>query len=119
MAADVSWVLELNVQPGHEKDFPALVEDMVRATQEDEPGTLGYQWSTSADGGVCHIYEHYVDSAAVLTHLATFGEKFAGRFLEILAPTRFVVYGSPSQEVKDALAAFQPVYMQSAGGFSR
>ena len=108
MAAEVSWVRELDVQPGREKDLPALVEDMVRATQTDEPGTLDYQWRTSADGRVCHIYEHYADSAAVLAHLANFGEKFAGRFLEILAPTRFVVYGSPSQEAKDALAGFQP-----------
>jgi hypothetical protein len=37
----------------------------------------------------------------------------------VFKPTRFVVYGSPSQEVKDALADFNPVYMQPAGGFSR
>lgn len=54
-----------------------------------------------------------------MAHLGTFGERFAGRFMEILAPTRFVVYGSPNQEVKDALAAFGPTYMNSAGGFSR
>ena len=119
MAANVSWVLDLTVQPGHEGEFSALVEEMVGATKEDEPGTLEYHWSTNAEGTICHIYEHYADSAAVMTHLATFGEKFAGRFMEILTPVRFVVYGSPSQEVKDALADFQPLYMHSVGGFSR
>ncbi|MFH1764493.1 MAG: antibiotic biosynthesis monooxygenase [Gemmatimonadota bacterium] len=119
MATDVSWILELNVQSGHETEFSALMQEMVSATQENEPGTLDYQWSTSADGSVCHIFERYVDSAAVMIHLGAFGERFAGRFLEILAPVRFVVYGSPSQEVKDALAGFQPSYMQPEAGFSR
>ena len=75
--------------------------------------------STSGDGKRCHIFERYVDSAAVLTHLGTFGERFAGRFLELLKPARFVVYGSPSAAVRDALAGFSPVYMQPLGGFSR
>lgn len=55
MATDVSWILELAVQPGKEEEFPALVEDMVRATKANEPGTLDYQWSTSAYGRACHI----------------------------------------------------------------
>jgi len=93
--------------------------EMVSATLANEPGTLNYEWSTSADGKLCHIYERYVDSAAVMTHLGTFGERFAARFLEVLKPVRFVVYGSPSTAVKDALAGFNPIYMQAVGGFSR
>ncbi len=119
MNSNVHWLLELNIQPGRENDFQALMAEMVSATQENEPGTLNYEWSTSADGKVCHIYERYADSAAVMTHIGTFGKRFASRFLEILKPTRFVVYGSPSSEVKDALAGFKPVYMQPVGGFSR
>ena len=55
MATDVSWILELTVQPGKEEEFPAPVEDM--ATKANEPGTLDYQWSTRADGRACHSYE--------------------------------------------------------------
>jgi quinol monooxygenase YgiN len=112
-------MLELNIKEGKGADLSALSEEMVKATQENEPGTLDYQWSTSSDGTVCHIFERYSDSDAVMVHLGTFGEKFAGRFMEIFEPTRFVVYGSPSQEVKDALAAFGATYMDPAGGFSR
>lgn len=119
MATHVSWMLELSVQPGRVNDFKVLMNEMVTATRANEAGTLDYEWSTSADGSVCHIFERYVDSAAVMTHLATFGEKFAGRFLEILKPVRFVVYGSPGQGVKAALAGFNAVYMQPMGGFSR
>ena len=119
MATDVSWMLELNREPVREKEFLALMNEMVAAARAKEAGTLSYEWSTSADGSVCHIFERYVDSTAVMTHLATFGEKFAGRFLELLKPVRCVVYGSPSQEVKDALADLNAIYMQSAGGFTR
>lgn len=54
-----------------------------------------------------------------MTHLGTFGERFATRFLEVLKPIRLIVYGSPSAPVKDALAGFSPVYLEAVGGFSR
>ena len=119
MNSNVSWILELQVQDGQLNDFRALMEEMVSATQANEPGTLNYEWSTGVDGKICHIYERYASSEAVMTHLGTFGEKFADRFLAVLKPVRFVVYGSPSTAVKDALAGFSPVYMESAAGFSR
>ncbi len=119
MKSDVYWMLELDVQAGREDDFRPLMAEMVSATQANEPGTLNYEWSTSADGKRCHLYERYVDSAAVMTHLGTFGERFAARFLEVLKPIRLVVYGSPSPAVKGALAGFNPVYMEAVGGFSR
>ncbi len=119
MATDVSWMLELNIQPGSEEDFRALLAEMVKTTEANEPSTLNYEWSTSADGKLCHIYERYADSAAVMTHLGTFSERFAERSLKVLKPVRLVVYGSPNATVKEALAGFDPVYMSPVGGFSR
>ena len=119
MSNQVSWMLELEIQEGRADALRALMAEMVNATKTNEAGTLDYEWSASADGKQCHIFERYVDSAATLIHLGTFGERFAGRFLEISKPVRFVVYGSPSAAVRDALAAFNPTYMQSMGGFSR
>jgi quinol monooxygenase YgiN len=119
MSSQISWMLELNLNPGREQEFTALMKEMVASARDNEPGTLSYEWSLSADGTACHIFERYTDSAAVLVHGATFESKFAARFLEILRPTRCVVYGSPSQDVRTALAGFNPVYMQSVGGFDR
>jgi len=114
--SDVSWLLELEIrQPG---DLEALMKEMVANAQDNEPGTLNYEWSTNADGTVCHIYERYVDSAAGITHLQGF-ERFAGRFLEVFAPSRLMVYGSPSAELKGILSAFNPTYMEPASGVSR
>ena len=119
MSELVSWMLELEIKEGRESDVRNLAAEMVSATKANEPATLDYEWSISADGKQCHIFERYVDSAAVMTHAGTFGEKYAARFLEILKPVRMVVYGSPSAAVRDAVADFQPVYMQSLSGFSR
>ena len=119
MPSDVSWLLEVNVQPGREEACEALAEELVNSARANEPGTLTYQCSRSADGRSWHFFERYLDPPAALAHLATFGEKFAGRFLETFQPVRFVVYGSPSSEVREALAGFSPTYMQQATGSSR
>ena len=119
MNGNVAWMLELTIQPGRSDHFRALMTEMVAATKANEPGTLAYEWNTSADGTVCHLYERYVDSAAALIHAGTFGAKFASRFLDIMKPTRLVVYGSPSAELKAGLAGFGPIFLGPADGFSR
>jgi len=91
------------------------MNEMVESTRA-EAGTLGYAWYVSADGNVVAIYERYANDAAVLTHLGTFGEKFAQRFLGAMTPTRFTVFGAPSDEARQALAGFNPTYLGVFGG---
>ena len=49
--------LELSLKPGHEAKLAALVSEMVAATSANEAGALSYEWSLSADGATCNIYE--------------------------------------------------------------
>jgi len=116
---EISWVFELAINPGRFEDFKTLMADMVAATQKNEVGTLNYEWAISDDLKVCHVYERYRDSAAVMTHLESFGANFAGRLMEAVKPARLVVYGTPSAQVKDGLAGLGPVYMAPLGGFRR
>jgi quinol monooxygenase YgiN len=118
MNAEVSWLLEGAVKPGRLDSFRTVIAEMVESTRA-ESGALSYEWSISDDDSVVHIHEGYADSAATLTHLATFREQFAERFLAAVQPTRFVVYGTPSDEVKEALEASGPVYMRPFVGFAR
>jgi quinol monooxygenase YgiN len=118
MGDQVSWLLELAVKPGEVENFRALMNEMVESTRA-ESGTLGYEWFISDDGSVVHIYERYLDSAAVMTHLGAFGEKFAERFLAAVDPTRFTVFGSPSDEVREAQSGLGPTYLGFFGGFAR
>lgn len=119
MGNNVHWILELDINIGEIDNFKAVMKDMVEATQADEPGALNYEWFISGDGKQCHVYERYADSAATMIHLGNFGEKFADRFLATVTPTRFMVYGDPSAEVRDALAGFGAVHLEQIAGFAR
>jgi len=118
MGGQVSWVLEVAVKPGQLDAFRALMTEMVESTRA-EPGALNYEWFVSDDGGVVHLCERYADADATLAHLRAFGERFAGRFLAAVDPTRFTVMGTPSDEAKAALSGFGPTYLQPFGGFAR
>ena len=65
------------------------------------------------------LVERYAGSDAALAHLETFGERFAGRFLDATDPVRLTVMGSPSDTVKTTLSGFAPKFLQPFGGFVR
>ena len=110
----IHWMVELEIKPGQEEILRALVTEMVNDVQTNESGALDYEYHISR-----HLFERYVDGTATIAHLDAFSRVFAARFSEILQPLRFVVYGSPSAEVRTALAGFNPVYMETVGGFRR
>ena len=118
MNENIYWAIELAVNPGRFEDLKTLVAELLEANRK-EVGFLTCEFAISDDRQVCHIYERFQDSAALMTHMQLFGENFAKRFFEILKPTRVVVYGTPSVEVKDALAGVNPVYMGPLGGFRK
>ncbi len=119
MSDVVQWVVELAIKDGGLANFKAVMNEMVAATKANEPGALRYEWFISADGRICHISESYADSAAVLTHMKTFGEKFAERLLASADAKRLVVYGTPNSEARAVLAGFGAVHMEPLGGFAR
>ena len=119
MTENVSWVIELAVSPGCFEDLKTLNAELVEATRKNEVGMLDNHWAISDDRQVCHIYERFQDSAAMISHMQSFGPTFGERFFAILKPTRIVIYGTPSAEVKNAFAGFNPIYMAPLGGFRR
>jgi quinol monooxygenase YgiN len=119
MTKNVYWMLELSVNDGKLDELEALMEEMSKATEADEPGALAYEWWLSDDDKTLHLYERYADSAATMVHLGNFVSKFAQRFMGVVTPTGFTVYGDASDEVKGALADFGPTYMKQAAGFAR
>ena len=119
MSEYVAWMFELKVKKGRADDLRALMREMVDATHANEPGTLMYEWSFNEAGDVLHLYERYAGSAAALTHIGTFSSKFAARFFDILEPKRFVLFGTPNAEVREALAPGGAEIVTQAAGFSR
>lgn len=119
MSSEVFWVFEITLKPGAVDQFTALAKEMVDTNDADEPDTLDYQAFIAANGARVHFYERFVDSAAVMAHVARFGQNFATRLLELATVTRFEIYGDPSDEVKATLAAFNPTYLTPVAGFRR
>ncbi|MFN9911520.1 MAG: hypothetical protein ACK53L_02980, partial [Pirellulaceae bacterium] len=70
-------------------------------------------------GSIVHIFERYADSDAAMVHIRLFEEQFADRFRALLRPVRVVLIGSPSAELRAALAAFSPLVLEPLVGFHR
>jgi quinol monooxygenase YgiN len=113
---EISWLVELTVDPDRVGEFWALTEEMVEASAQ-EPGTLIYERSMD-DAGIIHIYERYLDADAALTHLRAYEERFAPAFTALIQRRRFTVYGEPSAELKDVLGMVGATYVTPVAGFS-
>ena len=119
MSDVIEWVLEMRVQDGQADNVQPLIDEMVAATQADEPGALHYEYYMTPDRSICTVLERYADNAAVMTHLGNFGAKFAERFMAAFAPERLVVYGPANAEVREALAGLGATYQDRVSGFHR
>ena len=117
MSEIIYWVLVLKIHDGQTAAFKALSAELI-ASSQNEPGTLNYEWSLSEDGTSSHIYERYVNSAAIKAHIANNGDQ-VGRLFAMASPISMVIYGSPDDEVRRDLAGLNPVYMVPLGGFGR
>ena len=118
MSDQVLGISEVAIKPGELDNFRTLVKEMVEATRANEPKATNYEYFISEDGTKCHIYEGYVDSAGVMTHLANFAQ-FAERFMAAVEMKGLTLYGNPSDEVKEAVSGFGPVFMVPMDGFTR
>ena len=112
----VYWVLTLAVDQMDK--FKALIQKFVAAT-EKETGAVQYEYNIGDDQKTVDIYERYTDSKAAMFHVGkTFGS-LSKEFLALAKPTRWVIYGTPSNELKQAIADFHSIYITPFDGFIR
>lgn len=114
MSEQISWWVELAVNPDRLDSFVELTAEMVERTAA-ETGVLGYQRFVSEDRATVHAVERYETSEAALEHLTRFQEKFAKRFSGLVTRRRFTVYGTPSTARKVVLDTFGAVYLSPLG----
>lgn len=112
-------MFELTIKDGAEADLRALAAEMSAATERNEPGTLDYEWYVSDDGRHLYLWERYADADAAMLHTATFGERYAKRFFDVLTPTRMVLLGAVDDRLRAAMAQLSPIVVSRADGFSR
>lgn len=113
---EISWRVELSVKPGQLENFKALTGMMVEMSK-NELGTLSYQRFVTDDGRSVHLYERYIDSVAAVMHLHAFTKHFGERFMSMAHRESFLVFGSPSEELKRVLDGLGAIYLKPFGDF--
>jgi quinol monooxygenase YgiN len=112
----VYWVFTVTVDQMDK--FTPLIPTLVAAT-EKEPGALQFEFNIGDDRKTVDIFERYTDSKAALLHQAESFAPNANEFFAVAKLTRWVIYGSPSDEFKKANEDFHPIYMTAFDGFVR
>ncbi|WNJ19353.1 antibiotic biosynthesis monooxygenase [Pontibacter sp. G13] len=117
MSDNIIWTVAGRIKDGQRPAFDALMEEMVETVRK-EPGTINYEWTIGQDNRTLQVYERYKDAQAAETHLPTWGS-FSGRFTEVVDITGFVVYCDLPDNLREAVAGLNPVYMTPIGGFAK
>ena len=112
----VYWVFTITVDQMDK--FKPLIPKLVAAT-EKEPGALQFEFNIGDDQKTVDIFERYTDSRAALFHQSESFAPFSKEFFAVARLTRWVIYGTPSDEFKKANANFHPIYMALFNGFVR
>jgi quinol monooxygenase YgiN len=112
----VYWVFTVTVD--RMDKFMPLIIRLVAAT-EKEPGALQFECNIGSDRKTVDIFERYADSKAALFHQTASFAPCSKEFFAAAKLTRWVIYGTPSDEFKKANADFHPTYMTPLGGFVR
>jgi quinol monooxygenase YgiN len=116
MHDEISWQVELTIEPQHFDSFCALTNEMIQSTTLED-GVLVYERFMSEDGAKIFVYERYANSEAALSHLRNFQKKFAEAFGRLVKRERFVVFGTPNDELKRMLSAFDATFARPMAGF--
>jgi len=95
-----------NIAPNNLAEFKHGAAQVLELTVP-EPGVVHYDWFFSEDETKCEVREVYADSEAMLAHIATVGDVL-GPLVELGGGLEAEVFGSPSAELADALAPFNP-----------
>lgn len=117
MHTEISWQVELTIEPEQFESFRAVTNEMIESTKLED-GVLVYERFLSEDGGKVLIYERYANSEAAVAHLQSFREQFGGVFERLVKRERFLVFGTPSDELKRILSAFDAIFLSRIAGFS-
>ncbi|HEX9795343.1 MAG TPA: antibiotic biosynthesis monooxygenase [Planctomycetota bacterium] len=99
---EVRLTAHFAIHPGQLEVFKTHAETCLRIVQEQDTGTIQYDWFLSDDGTRCVVQETYRDSAAVLEHFEHVGATIA----EIVrcADPAIELFGSLSPALVAAIA---------------
>lgn len=111
---DIQVSARLKINPGKMAEFKKVANSCVEMVKQKDKGTIQYDWFYNQSKSECIVRERYVDSDAVLEHMANVG-KLLGELVE-LSTISLDLYGNPSKNLKDALVGFDVTYFEFGVG---
>lgn len=105
---DIQVSARLKIKLGKMEDFKKLANSCVEVVKQKDKGTIQYDWFYNDQKSECIVIERYVKSKAGLDHVANVGE-LLGRLVE-LSTISLEIYGSPSDDLKNALDGWDVTY---------
>ncbi len=111
---------EFAIQEGRMDGFNRLVREMSKTVQDNEPGTITYEFYLSKDNTKCIVHKTYANSEAVFAHSNGIASKTVlPKIFEIAKMNRFDAYGNLGEELQEHLANFGSQFYNLYTGFSR
>lgn len=117
ISREVSWQVDISIKVGKFAAFTALNKKMIDFAKT-ETGVLVYERFASPDGRMVYVYERYIDSPSAVSHLLMFRKMFSKQFSDIVERKRFLVFGDPSNDLRNILNEFGATYCGFVDGFS-
>jgi quinol monooxygenase YgiN len=110
----------VTIVKGKREEYKKLVQEMSRAVEANEPGTLHYQFYLNRDETKCIVNEIYANSEATLAHInGVASQTILPKIHNVSRISTLEVYGNPSEELQKVLAdVVSQAYIPFAG-FSR
>ena len=111
-------VAELSISEGKIDEFKKKAAAFIERVEANEPDTLSFELFLSDDESKCYTTEKYEESEALMAHLGNIGD-LLGPIFEIAPLTGLMIFGSPSDELRQALAPLSPTFFEHWNGFTR
>jgi quinol monooxygenase YgiN len=94
----------VTIVKGKREEYKKLVQEMSRAVEANEPGTLHYQFARLYETK-CIVNEIYASSEATLAHInGVASQTILPKIHNVSRISRLEVYGNPSEELQKVLA---------------
>lgn len=114
----ISYIVQWTINDGEVDNFKNMASGFVSGVQQNEAGTLGYQWWIGEDGKHCLLEETFESSEALLIHLGNVVPNL-GDILAIAPITRVEVRGKASPDARKALEGLGATHFSHFAGFDR
>ncbi len=99
--------------------FKSIAHAMTEGSKA-EPGTLGYEWFSSADGNRFRLVETYVNAGAVEAHfVGPVVQEWVPKLAAVCTVDGFEIYGDPGPQVAKAAGGLGAVVFQYWHGIDR